>query len=113
MLSWEGRFDDPRKALDPSSRFRTLYVAQTRVTAFRETLQDLHPEAHTRAEYKSLFGTEPPPGIVAAQWRADRRLARGRLVVAVSDLVALKISMSVANLKSPMPRCSRAMGCGI
>jgi hypothetical protein len=89
-LSWEGRFDDPRKTLDPNSRFRTLYVAQERVTAFRETLQDLRPDTHSRAEYLSLFGVEPPPGIVTAQWRADRRVARGRLAVAATDLVDLE-----------------------
>lgn len=64
-------------------------MAQKRVTAFRETLQDLRPDTRTRAEYRSLFGVEPPPGIVAAQWRADRRVARGRLA-AGADLVDLE-----------------------
>ncbi|MGH2783531.1 MAG: RES family NAD+ phosphorylase [Thermoleophilaceae bacterium] len=79
FLSWSGRFDDPRSSLEPTARFRTLYLGRRRTTALREALQDLRPDTRATADFKSLFGTTPPAGIVTAQWRADRRIARARV----------------------------------
>lgn len=32
------------------------------------------------ADFKSLFGARPPAGVVTAQWRADRQIARARIL---------------------------------
>lgn len=90
VLTWQGRFDDPRINIDPSARFRTLYFARRRTTAFRETLQDLRPDTRTRADFRSLMGAEPPPGVVTRQWRADRRVGRARINVAASQIIDLE-----------------------
>jgi RES domain len=90
VLSWEGRFDDPRKHLSPTARFRTLYFARRRVTALRETLQDLRPDTRTRADYRSLFGVDPPDPILPWQWRADRRIARARISAADEEIIDLE-----------------------
>jgi hypothetical protein len=90
VLSWEGRFDDPRTHLLPAARFRTLYLARRRVTALRERLQDLRPDTRTRADFRSLFGVDPPVAIVPAQWRADRRIGRARIAAANDEIVDLE-----------------------
>lgn len=33
----------------------------------------------TLADFKSLFGTAPPAGLITAQWRTNRRIARARV----------------------------------
>ena len=45
MCSWEHRFDDPRR------EYRTLYSAEGLLTALREVLAPLRPDAVARAEY--------------------------------------------------------------
>jgi hypothetical protein len=89
-LTWAGRFDDPRVGIASSSKFRTLYLARRRRTAFAETLQDLRPATKDRADFRSLFGTEPPAGVIARQWRHDRRLGRARLDVDPALIVDLE-----------------------
>jgi len=39
----------------------------------------VRPDTSTIADFRSLFGTAPPAGVITAQWLADRRLARARL----------------------------------
>lgn len=88
-LAWEGRFDDPRRHLEPANRFRTLYLAHRRVTAFRETLQDLRADTRTRADFRDLFGSDADPAVIPAAWRDDRRVGRTLLKLdddAVVDL---------------------------
>lgn len=55
-------------------------MARRRATALREALQDLRPDTRVVADFKSLFETTPPAGVVTAQWRADRRIARARVL---------------------------------
>jgi len=43
--SWQHRFDDPRR------EYRTLYCADSALTAMREVLADLQPNAVARAEF--------------------------------------------------------------
>ncbi|MEJ7787461.1 MAG: RES domain-containing protein [Solirubrobacteraceae bacterium] len=89
-LAWQGRFDDPRHHIEPVARFRTLYLARRRITAFRETLQDLRPDTRTRADFRSLFGIDPPPGVVASAWRHERRVGRTLLRLAPDSVVNLE-----------------------
>lgn len=60
------------------------------MTAFRETLQDLRPDTRTRADYQNLFGVDPPDGIVAKQWRADRQIGRARISAKTDEIVDLE-----------------------
>jgi hypothetical protein len=79
VLSWQGRFDDPRTTLPTTARFRTLYLARRRRTAVLETLQDLRPSTKDQADFQSLFGATAPTPILPRRWRADRRVGRARL----------------------------------
>lgn len=68
------RFDDPGR------RFRTLYVAEERLTALRETLQDLRPSTVDLAEAAALDGDAPsdiPP--LSRTWRKGHVLAPGHV----------------------------------
>lgn len=82
-LSWKNRFDHPEKA------FRTLYCAEQRQTALRETLADFRPNAKARAEYKRLQGEDLPPPPVKAVWRQARVLVQGTIQVLRNDLVPI------------------------
>jgi hypothetical protein len=55
-----------------------------------EVLQDLRPATKDRAAFQSLFGTEPPTGTIAYQWRLDRRMGRARLEVDPALIVDLE-----------------------
>jgi hypothetical protein len=50
----------------------------------------LRPDARARADYRSLFGADPPDPIVPAQWRADRRIGRARISASDSEIVDLE-----------------------
>lgn len=89
MLSWQGRFDDPRGYLPPEARFRTAYLARRRLTAFREVLQDLRPDTAARTEFRRLFGADPPGEVLVARWRADRRVGRARISAELDQIVNL------------------------
>lgn len=90
FLSWQGRFDDPRASLDAVARFRTIYLARRRTTALRETLQDLRPDTRAIADFKSLFGAQPPRSIIEARWRSDRRIAKARIDIDEARVVDLE-----------------------
>jgi hypothetical protein len=80
LLSWKNRFDHPDKV------FRTLYCAEQRATAFREVLADFRPNAKARAEYRVLFGEDPPKPRVTSAWWGTKVLAQGTLETAQGDL---------------------------
>lgn len=62
-----------------TARFRTVYLARRRRTAFCETLQDLRPSTKDQADFLSLFGTGAPGPVITRQWRADRGVGRARI----------------------------------
>lgn len=82
-LSWKNRFDHPDKI------FRTLYCAGHPRTAFREVLADFRPNAKARAEYRELFGIDPPAPRISAAWRDTKVLAQGTLELLKGDLADL------------------------
>lgn len=53
-------------------------------------MQDLRPATKDRADFKSLFGAEPPPGSIARQWRHERRVGRARIDVDPTLIVDLE-----------------------
>ena len=73
LQGWKNRFDDPQRA------YRTVYCAAQRETALREVLQDFRPDTTMIAEYRSLFGVDPPGGVVPRSWRVANRLAPARI----------------------------------
>jgi RES domain len=76
LCSWEHRFDDPER------EYRTLYCAAHRLTAIRETLQDLRPDPNTRADFAQFQldqGVLPadlfqPAREVTVRWRSQHIL---------------------------------------
>lgn len=70
---WGGRFDDP------AQEFRTLYCAEQRITAFRETLQDLRPDSATIADLLAIGGRAIGGILIAGE--VSRRWREGRLLV--------------------------------
>lgn len=50
----------------------------------------MRPDTRTRADYRSLFGVDPPDGVVARQWRADRRVGRARISAPSAEFVDLE-----------------------
>jgi hypothetical protein len=79
--SWQHRFDDPER------QYRTVYGAQYRVTALREVLADLRPEAKVRADFArfqldqgvSVEQLKVPAREVNAAWRRAHELAPARV----------------------------------
>jgi len=79
--SWEHRFDDPQR------EYRTVYGAQYRVTALREVLADLRPEAKVRADFArfqldqgvSVDELKVPASKVTRGWREAHELAPARV----------------------------------
>ena len=53
-------------------------------------LQDLRPDTRARADYRSLFSVDPPPGIVPKHWRDDRRIGRARIAAPDHVIVDLE-----------------------
>jgi hypothetical protein len=81
VLSWSNRFDDPDRS------FRTLYCAEQRLTAFRETLADFRPNAKVRGDYRDRFGEDLPAPEITPAWRQERVLAQGAIRVLQNKLV--------------------------
>jgi hypothetical protein len=79
--SWEHRFDDPQR------EYRTVYGAQSRVTALREVLADLRPDAKARSDFARfqldqgipVEDLQVPARAVSAAWRQAHELAPARV----------------------------------
>jgi hypothetical protein len=79
--SWEHRFDDPER------QYRTVYGARYKVTALREVLADLRPEAKVRADFAQfqldqgvpVEDLKVPAREVTAAWRQAHQLAPARV----------------------------------
>jgi hypothetical protein len=63
LYGWTNRFDDSRH------RYRTIYLADDRLTCLRELMQDLRPDPKAVAEYRALFPEgEAPPTAIPRGW---------------------------------------------
>jgi RES domain len=79
--SWQHRFDDPQQ------KYRTVYGAQYKVTALREVLADLRPEAKVRADFAQfqldqgvpVEELKVPSRAVTAAWRQVHEVAPARV----------------------------------
>lgn len=103
LCSWEHRFDDPQR------EYRTLYCAERKITALREVLADLRPNANVRADFASFQinqGYEPselymPAREVTESWRAEHALAQACLDcdggLADLDNVKLRNQLEIAH----------------
>lgn len=91
--------------MDPSSvdRFRTLYAALERLTAFREVLQEHRPPTGAVAEFLELFGLDVADqlvlaGVATAEWRRSRLLTEAR-VETNAPLCDLRDTATLADLE--------------
>jgi hypothetical protein len=81
LCSWENRFDDPKR------EYRTLYCATKKVTALREVLAPLRPNANVRADFARFQleqGYAPdqlylPAREIRAAWRREHVLVQAKL----------------------------------
>lgn len=79
--SWQHRFDDPMR------EYRTVYGSEQQVTALREVLADLRPNAKARADFAQfqlaqgvpVDELEVPGRAVTAAWRRSHQLAPARI----------------------------------
>lgn len=85
LCGWNNRFDDPLR------EYRTLYAADERLTALREVLADLRPNARAIADFRALFGEGAalPAGLVTWPWRKGHALAEGVVAPGRARLVDL------------------------
>jgi hypothetical protein len=73
---WKNRWDDIQH------KFRTVYAADERQTAFAEVVQDFRPNTKARAEFEDLFpGETLPPASVPKDWREAQRIAEANVVI--------------------------------
>lgn len=80
--SWQHRFDDPLR------EYRTIYGSQHKVTALREVLADLRPEAKVRADFARFQLDQGipvdqlhiPGRAVTDAWRRRHELAPARVI---------------------------------
>jgi hypothetical protein len=81
LCSWENRFDDPER------EYRTLYCAEKKLTALREVLAPLRPNASVRTDFAAFQleqGYEPDELYLPARearpvWREQHVLVRADL----------------------------------
>jgi hypothetical protein len=78
LCSWTYRFDDPKR------EYRTLYVAEERLTCFLEIFQDLRPNAEALALYSQLSDAgdgldEHMAGVITAAHLANRVLCEAEI----------------------------------
>lgn len=79
---WSHRFDDIER------EYRTLYCAEQRITALRETLAGFRPKLRALREYRELFGSNPPKaGAVTGEWLEKHVLAPAKIRLASGDLL--------------------------
>jgi hypothetical protein len=82
LCSWGHRFDDPHR------RYRTLYCAEERITACRETLASFRPNLTAIREFRALFGADPPhAAAVPWEWLEQHALAPARIDIASGHFV--------------------------
>ena len=93
--SWDHRYDDARR------EFGSLYCTDRSLTALREVLQDLRPNAKARAEYIDLFGSDDglPRKAVTWTWRTRNVLAAATLSVDADDFADLGSAASRAQIE--------------
>lgn len=93
--SWDHRYDDSRR------EFGSLYCAQDPLTAFREVLQELRPNAKAIAEYVALFGSDEdlPRNAVSWAWRSQNVLARATLSAELTEFADLQSAASRAQIE--------------
>ncbi|MCA9858476.1 MAG: RES family NAD+ phosphorylase [Thermomicrobiales bacterium] len=86
--TFSGRFDDPRTDLGKEQRFRIIYCASDRRTAFGETLAGLRPPIRLASRLDSVIDEEPldesyfhatdpadrTRGLIEADWRLKRAI---------------------------------------
>lgn len=104
------RFDDPsaRRGMPPEQRFRVLYLATTRASAFGETIARHRPDLESLA--RAGMSTWPRP-VVSAAWRQARRLGITVLttplpfvdITAAATLVVLRAALAAVALESGLP----------
>ena len=78
LCSWTYRFDDPKR------EYRTLYVAQERLTCFLEVFQDLRPNAEAIALYSQMSDAgdgldEHMAGVLTEEHLANRVLCEAEI----------------------------------
>jgi hypothetical protein len=80
LCTWSNRFDDPERV------FRCLYCSRDRLTALRETLQDLRADTRAIAEFQRLFARRTAVASAVLQrravslaWRRAHVLASARI----------------------------------
>jgi hypothetical protein len=79
--SWQHRFDDPMR------EYRTIYGSDHKLTALREVLADLRPNAKARADFAQfqlaqgvpVDELQVPGRAVTAAWRRSHELAPARV----------------------------------
>ena len=79
--SWQHRFDDPMR------EYRTIYGSEHQLTALREVLADLRPNAKARADFAQfqlaqgvrVEDLQVPGRAVTASWRRSHELAPARV----------------------------------
>lgn len=78
LCSWTYRYDDPKR------EYRTLYVAQERLTCFLEVFQDLRPNAEALALYSQMSDAgdgldEHMAGVLTEEHLANRVLCEAEI----------------------------------
>jgi len=72
VYGWDNRFDDPQR------RYRTVSAASTKRAALAESLQDLRPDAKTRADFAAAFPNWQDDFVLAGRvpwgWRTQNVL---------------------------------------
>lgn len=103
-VTFEHRFDDPR------GEFRTVYAAESPLTAFREVLSRYRLNSQTIArlkeEYPDLSDDDLPKGGISKSWRDTTDIAGaaldldGQLVDLSSDVIRSNLARRHADLLS-------------
>jgi len=80
------RFDDPGAGhgIPEAERFRVIYCAASRATAFGETIARYRPDLELLAKLEEIADDEPISpelrgGVVPEEWRLSRRLGATQL----------------------------------
>lgn len=93
--SWDHRYDDSQR------EFGSLYGTKDPLTAIREVLQDLRPNAKAISEYVALFGSDEglPRTAVTWAWRSQNVLAPATLSAELAEFADLQSAASRAQIE--------------